>query len=160
MSKEIEYVEREQREQLGKRLNSREPFYGRFERVGSKKGKQSGFTVLLLDIRGKGGQIVTDHLWINLTQGFRKLGHVEKGELIQFDARVVEYEKGYVGKNPKKVNKERLGLSTDYKLTYPTNFKRFLAKEGQRISTSERMYQELKRKKRNSKKKNRPKKKK
>lgn len=136
-------VERTVREKLGNKEGKRESFYGKFERVGRKRGKQSGLTFLLVDVRSKGGQVVTDHLWFNLTEGFKKLGHVEPGELIQFDARVVTYEKGYIGNRPDKVDESKLGLSEDFKLSHPTNFRRFLGEEGQRVSTSNAKHKKL-----------------
>lgn len=128
-------VQREQRERLGKKLGKRETFYGQFERVGRKKGKSSGLTFLLLNVRSKGGFLVADHLWFNLTEGFKKLGHVEPGELIMFTARVTDYEKGYIGRKPSKVDESKLGLSSDFKLSHPAKFERFNGKAGQRVST-------------------------
>ncbi|HAJ56015.1 MAG TPA: hypothetical protein DCL56_15455, partial [Lactobacillus sp.] len=40
-------------------------------------------------------QEVTDHLWLNYTKQFAELGLLTKGEIIQFNARVHRYKKGY-----------------------------------------------------------------
>ena len=54
-------------------------------------------------------QIISDHLWLNLTKGFKDLGLLKEGDRIQFDGRVSEYSKGFIKKDKK-----------DYELTYPT----------------------------------------
>lgn len=59
-------------------------------------------------------EIVCDHLWFSFTKGFEKL-HLKKGDVLQFDARVKEYRKGY--KNTAlKIN----NIAHDYKLSHPT----------------------------------------
>ncbi|WP_424320657.1 hypothetical protein ACPD8N_10595 [Lacticaseibacillus chiayiensis] len=40
-------------------------------------------------------QELTDHLWLNYTKHFADLGELTKGEVVQFDARVHRYAKGY-----------------------------------------------------------------
>ncbi|RXT58358.1 hypothetical protein [Lacticaseibacillus chiayiensis] len=40
-------------------------------------------------------QEVTDHLWLNYTKQFADLGQLNKGEIVQFNARVHRYKKGY-----------------------------------------------------------------
>ena len=94
-------------------------FYGVFERYGSKtnwKGYPED-TVLLKDIKDLNGKIVADHLWFNLTKGFEKIGEMNEGIIIAFEARVKPYTKGYVN--------HREGIDdrqTDYRLSHPTKF--------------------------------------
>jgi hypothetical protein len=114
------------RKKLGKLNGDRLKFVGKFERYGTKTGYK-GFpkrTILLKDVRvdgedGDGGKVVTDHLWFNYTKGFQNLGELNKGDNVQFQARVKEYIKGYV--NYRKFIDER---EIDFKLNYPTQIKK------------------------------------
>lgn len=54
--------------------------------------------------------LVADHLWFNLTSGFKKLGILKVGEKVFFNGRVTNYHKGYYLD----------GISIDYKLERPT----------------------------------------
>jgi hypothetical protein len=97
-----------------KKINTeRATFTGTFERRGTKKGWKGKIesTVLFLDIKDADGRIVTDHLWMNQTRGLTKIGMLNKGDVIQFDARVKPYTKG-----------ERGFEVRDYKLSHPTKF--------------------------------------
>lgn len=87
-------------------------FYGVFERYGSKKNYKGNIerTVLLRDIQ-RGGAIITDHIWLRYTKGFDKLRDLNKGDIIQFFARVRIYLKGYGGFENKEI---------DYRLSHPT----------------------------------------
>lgn len=98
----------------------RDTFTGVFERFGIKNG-WNGIekTVLLKDIKNKNGDVVSDHLWFNLTKGFEKL-QLKKGDVVQFDARVKEYYKGYKGYRDD-IYKP---IEKDYKLSYPTKIKK------------------------------------
>lgn len=102
------------RKNLKKIEGERKRFYGTFSRMGGKiKKGSSGLTVLVknvVDVETK--QIVTDHVWFNFTNGFKKLGWIERGEIIAFDARVLTYSKGYRGK------------FFDYKLSHPSKVTR------------------------------------
>jgi hypothetical protein len=96
-------------------------FSGRFERFGTKTGWQgrAETTVLLKDVKNEDGKQVCDHLWFNLTKGFRSLGDLRTGDVVGFDARVTSYVKGYVN------HRELIdGREIDYKLSYPTRFRR------------------------------------
>ena len=64
-------------------------------------------------------RVVTDHLWFNDTKGFRGLGELIEGDIIQFDARVRPYVKGYV--SPRRYIDER---ELDYRLSHPTKMKK------------------------------------
>ena len=95
--------------------DSRHIFTGIFERIGTKNGYKGILqTVLLLDIRDESNNIITKHLWFNFTKGFQK-AKMEKGDKIQFSARVSEYIKGYQGYRTDVFKP----LEQDYKLSYP-----------------------------------------
>lgn len=98
---------------------TRGTFYGTFERFGIKNGyRGTEKTVLLKNIKNEDGIVVTDHLWFNFTKGFEKL-NLEPGMVVQFDARVAEYVKGYRGWR----EDVYCPLSVDYKLSYPTKMR-------------------------------------
>ena len=107
------------RKDLEKIENIRDRFSGIFEKFGTKKNYH-GYpveTILLKDIKDKSDKIVTDHLWFNKTKGFEKLGALNNGDVIFFDARVTPYVKGYV--NYRECVDER---QVDYRLSHPTKF--------------------------------------
>jgi hypothetical protein len=61
------------------------------------------------------GKVVADHLWFTKTKGFEALGSLKNGDVIEFEARVTNYRKGYVNR--------KIGVnqrSVDYKLSRPT----------------------------------------
>ena len=99
----------------------RHTFNGVFVREGLRSAYR-GFplsTVLLKDIKLKDSdKIITDHLWFNKTKGFKAL-NLKEGNIVQFDARVDSYVKGYKG------YREDVCSHTekDYKLSYPTKIK-------------------------------------
>ena len=74
-------------------------------------------TILLTEVRYE-EKLVTDHVW--LTCGRRIYSAIlMPGDLIQLDARIKEYEKGYKGRR-EDVYKP---ISRDYCLSYPTKIK-------------------------------------
>lgn len=74
-------------------------------------------TILLTNVRHE-EKLVADHVW--LTCGRRIYSAILiPGDLIQFDARIKEYEKGYKGRR-EDVYKP---ISRDYCLSYPTKIK-------------------------------------
>ena len=109
------------REELGKNCGQRRRFSGVFERFGTKSGFEGRVeqTVLLVDIKdARTGRMVSNHLWFNAAKGFLAL-NLANGDLVEFDARVDDYVKGYVN--------EREGIDethVDYRLVYPTKFKK------------------------------------
>jgi signal peptidase I len=108
-----------------KRLGNQErhTFTGVFERTGYKVDHTYATdyenpTLLLVNVKDESGKVITSHVWFNYTKGFKKLGVLQKGDVISFRARVGTYTKGYLGydydrrlKNP---------VSQDYKLTFPS----------------------------------------
>lgn len=104
------------RKELEKIEEIRDVFKGTFERFGTKSGWVGvEKTVLLRDIKDKDGKIICDHLWFNLTKGFEKI-QLEKDDIVQFCARVKEYEKGYKGYRDDVYK----SIESDYKLSHPT----------------------------------------
>jgi hypothetical protein len=96
--------------------NIRNIFTGTFVRLGTKNGYMGiEKTVLLKDIRDKDNKIITDHLWFNYTKGFEK-ANLKENDIVQFNARVSVYEKGYCGY---KLDVYK-PIEKDYKLSYPT----------------------------------------
>jgi len=109
------------RKELKKLDDERDVFRGVFSKYGLKTGYKgsSTETLLLISIRDANSNLICDHLWFNLTKGFEKLGALKKGEVVQFEARVKKYRKGYINK--------RAGIdqsTLDYKLSNPTKIER------------------------------------
>jgi mRNA-degrading endonuclease YafQ of YafQ-DinJ toxin-antitoxin module len=108
------------RKTLGKSEGQRKKFQATFSRTGKKVNYQghSEDTILLTNITDvETGKIITDHLWFAYTKGFED-AHLKEGCVIEFEARVKKYEKGYANK--------QLGLDLrkfDYKLSHPTKIK-------------------------------------
>jgi len=114
------------RKGLQKLDGQRRTFAGTFERYGSKTSYRGPpkVTLLFSNICDSSGREVADHVWFTETQGFKRLGTLEQGCRVQFDARVTEYTKGYRGRredvwmdNPPR---------TDYRLSYPTKVKKVI----------------------------------
>lgn len=108
---------KENRKSLQKNEGIRDTFIGIFERKGTKNGwkGRKEKTILLKNIVNTKGKQVADHLWFNFTKGFQKV-NPKPGDIIIFDGRVKEYEKGYKGYR-KDVFKP---VEIDYHLSYPT----------------------------------------
>lgn len=107
------------RVELKKMVEQRMRFKGTFVRMGCKPAYRGPElpTVLLQNITHlETGQIVTDHLWFNYTEGFKAIAPLTAGDVIEFDARVKPYEKGYKGRR-EDVYKP---VTWDYKLSHPT----------------------------------------
>lgn len=105
------------RNELKNENGQRKKFNAIFDRIGKKiniKG-YSEETILLRNIVDvEANKIVADHLWFGYTKGFQKLTF-SNGDMVEFEARVKVYSKGYVNKKYKINNKK-----TDYKLSHPT----------------------------------------
>ena len=105
------------RKELKKMEEERTVFTGIFSKYGIKSNYKgpSTDTLLLVGIRDEQGNLITDHLWFNLTKGFEKMGTLKGGDRVRFEARVKKYKKGYVNR--------KIGIdqsSFDYKLSHPT----------------------------------------
>jgi hypothetical protein len=107
------------RKELKKLHGQRLRFRGVVEKFGTKaafKGPPLP-TILLKDVvLMTTGQIVTDHIWFTVGKTLDSLC-LMPGDIVEFDARVEEYWKGYV--NHRHFIDER---TLDYKLTRPTKF--------------------------------------
>lgn len=106
------------RKQLADKEGERRRFRATFVRIGSKRGYQ-GYkeeTILLRNIVDiETNKVVADHAWFNFTKTFERLPLTEGNEVI-FDARIKEYQKGYVNKRYGIDNRRK-----DYRLSHPTN---------------------------------------
>ena len=109
------------RKELARETGLRKKFRAVFIRVGKKTGF-NGFseeTILLKNIEDAESNVkVADHIWFSYTKGFEKLILTE-GTLLEFEARITEYRKGYVNARYKINNS-----TVDYKLSNPTKIKR------------------------------------
>ncbi|MFT8411046.1 MAG: hypothetical protein ABF743_00590 [Schleiferilactobacillus perolens] len=104
----------------------RHTFTATFERTGYKTTELRSKTyyqptILVNDVMDADGNQLTDHLWFNYTLGFQQLGHLEKGDRLQFDGRVSTYTKGYLGRDT--YLSETHPVTTDYKIERPTKIK-------------------------------------
>ena len=64
-------------------------------------------------------KVITEHLWFNNTKAFQAVD-LEAGDVVEFDARVTPYEKGYQGYR-QFIYKP---ITRDYKLSRPTKVKK------------------------------------
>ena len=105
------------RTNLASSQGERKRFRGTFVRVGRKtnfKGYSEDTILLRNIIEVSNNMRVSDHVWFTFTKGFEDAG-IREGDLIEFDARIKAYKKGYVNKG--------VGINTrktDYKLSHPT----------------------------------------
>jgi hypothetical protein len=108
------------RKLLAKEKDVRKKFRALFTRFG-KKVNYKGYsetTVLLTNITDtETNEIVTEHLWFAYTAGFEK-AKIHEGALVEFEARIREYTKGYVNKKFGINNRKK-----DYKLSHPTKIR-------------------------------------
>lgn len=109
------------RKKLADKEGARKVFTAIFSRLGKKAG-YTGYsveTILLRKVTDVAtGELVTDHLWFTFTKGFQLFG-LKEGDVLEFEARVKSYTKGYVNKRLA-IDKEK----RDYKLSNPTKIKR------------------------------------
>lgn len=110
---------------MAAKFGCRERYSGRFKRFGTKAGYNGGVdtTVLLVEIKDAQNRFVADHLWFNYTKGFQSL-ELKEGDIVEFDARVSDYVKGYVHDDD--FIDER---TVDYRLSYPTKIRKMLSAE-------------------------------
>ena len=102
-------------------------FTARVVRFGQKPGNMGRMltTVLLQPVKHK-GKVVTDHLWVTLSEEFKSC-NIKKGDIVRFDGEVTSYIKGYMGlKNSKKQRWDielKHPLALDYMIERPTKIK-------------------------------------
>jgi len=108
------------RQNLALLAGERRRFCGTFARTGVKPGWQgrTEHTALLQNVTdAETGAVVTDHLWFNLTKGFEALD-LAAGDIVEFDARVTSYTKGYRGRRAWETGEA--WTATDWHLSRPT----------------------------------------
>jgi hypothetical protein len=108
------------RSELKKEEGERKKFRGTFIRTGKKtniKGYSEETLLLKNIIDLETNRTVADHVWFNYTKGFQNAG-LSEGIMVEFEARVKKYTKGYVN-NHYKMDFTR----QDYKLSHPTKIK-------------------------------------
>lgn len=106
------------RTELKKLENQRLRFTAKIDRFGERNNFKGVIvpTILLKDISLVGeDKVLSDHIWF--TKGKSWDGFCV-GSRIEFDARISEYKKGYKGH---RVDVLDSPVTTDYKLTRPTN---------------------------------------
>lgn len=120
------------RQGLEKINGKRDIFTGIFERYGTKtnfKGYNEK-TILLKDIKRGSKDIITDHVWFSMTKGFKALGELKEGDIIEFNARVREYRKGYKGYREEAQFEHPIEI--DYRLSHPSKIRICRKKEAGR----------------------------
>ena len=107
---------RKPRAKLGRLNGQRLRFEARVERFGTKSAYRGPdvLTLMLRDvIRHDTRELVTSHLWFTAGKWSSDL---KEGDLIEFDARVTEYAKGYRGRREDVLS----DVTLDYHLARPT----------------------------------------
>jgi hypothetical protein len=108
------------RKQLALAEGERKKIRAQVSRFGKKTNYKghSEETILLKGIVDvETNDVVADHLWFSLTKSFEKLV-LKEGMLVEFEARVKIYKKGYVNSRYKIDNSKK-----DFKLSHPTKIK-------------------------------------
>lgn len=103
------------RTELEKLAGERKRFRAVVEDFGAGRDKRPIETILLVDVRRveEPDVVVSDHAWLKKGATFQA---VAVGDMIEFDAEVEKYEKGYVN--------FRLGIdetTVDYRLAKPSH---------------------------------------
>ena len=103
--------------------DERHTFTAEFVRYGYKMSYMNTpvRTLLFQNIKNEKGKVVAGHIWFTTTKEFAKFDF-RRGNIIQFDARVTEYIKGYRGRKHNN-GKKKQKVSVDYKLSRPTKIK-------------------------------------
>lgn len=88
--------------------NTRETYTALYGGVGFKRSYGDHYlpTLLLKDVKHK-DRLVTDHIWVNYTKKFSELGRLKENDVLEFDARVTSYLKGYYFDKSKEYGLER-----------------------------------------------------
>lgn len=90
------------RQALAARLGDRITVTAAFQRYGKRPHPVRGMSISLCfeDIRDMKGALLTDHLWIRGNLHWKKLD-LQPGDVVQFDAVVIQYERAWIGTNRK-----------------------------------------------------------
>lgn len=108
------------RRELAKEEGKRKKFRATFVRLGKKinyKGYAEETVLLKSIIDAESNAKVAEHLWFSYTRNFEKIT-LEEGAVVEFEARIRAYTKGYINKRYK-IDRS----SKDYKLSHPTKIK-------------------------------------
>jgi hypothetical protein len=108
------------RKVLEKDAGVRKKFRGTFSRTGKKtnfKGYSEDTILLKNIVDSETNSVVADHLWFSYTKGFEALT-LQEGTILEFEARVKEYTKGYINKRYK-IDQQK----SDYRLSHPTKIR-------------------------------------
>lgn len=99
--------------------DKRYTFVGIVERLGSKKVNYNWMpTLLLTSLKDANGNQLSDHVWINYSKNFQKLGLLVKGDKVKFNGRIKAYTKEAI---VDEVNNVIIRMpSIDYAITYPS----------------------------------------
>lgn len=151
---------REKLKDLGR--NVRYHFRGDFARNGLKSknyldayyNKRYDPTMLLtnveVEIEGE-WEMVAEHLWVNLTKQFLEFGWFNEGDVVEFDARVNDYQtkngKNYKIERPSQVNVSRNGKLVDKNNTLivlkPLDIEKAIMKQNEEFYSSREMLHKL-----------------
>jgi hypothetical protein len=106
------------RKALSKRLGNRGRYRGEVSRFGTKRAFRGPdlLAVCFVNITDENGKIVVDHLWLTVGKQLDRL-NLAVGQIVEFDVRVTQYQKGYLGRR----DDVYAPIETDYRLSYPTN---------------------------------------
>ena len=111
------------REQLKNMVGVRSRFRGKIERFGHKDAYRGlpRKTVLLKDVvRASDDKDATDHIWLTCGKWSE---NISEGDMIEFNARVTSYKKGYQGHRFDIDILDAPPPSVDYRLSHPTQVK-------------------------------------
>lgn len=110
------------RTKLKKFNEVRKRFKATFVRFGTKSGFKYPLPTILFEnvIMLSTNKKITNHLWFNLTKQFNELD-LKEGDVVEFDARVKKYIKGYQGRREELEFENP--IEEDYKLSHPTKIK-------------------------------------
>jgi hypothetical protein len=114
------------RKELASKIGERGTYIATFSRNGIKNGyKGIVRTVLLTNLKDHLGKVVTNHLWMTEGKQLARL-NLKPGDVIQFEGRVDTYIKGYRGYRDDVYDAP---IEEDYRLVYPTKFKKIIEVE-------------------------------
>ncbi len=115
------------REKLAAIAGKRTLFRAVFVRFGSKPAYRGApvITCLFRDITRR-GSVITDHVWFDCGKQFAAL-HLKVGDVVEFEARVTSYVKGYKGRRADRDSRWEL----DYRLSNPTGVRKLATESDQ-----------------------------
>lgn len=114
------------RKELKAVSEQRMTFTAEFGRYGTKQNFGGGIdkTILLKNVCFADGKPACDHIWFMVRKTWEAMGELTSGEIVQFDARVKAYQKGYKGHRIDAIIENP--VRTDYKLSHPTKIRKIV----------------------------------